>query len=54
MASGKQIGYIRVSSIAQNTERQLIGVELDKCFEDKISAKDTNRIGLKDCLDYLR
>ena len=52
--SGKQIGYIRVSSIAQNTERQLIGVDLDKIFEDKVSAKDTNRDGLRGCLEYLR
>lgn len=52
--SGKQIGYIRVSSISQNTERQLSGVDLDKVFEDKVSAKDTNRAGLQTCLDYLR
>lgn len=53
-SNGKQIGYIRVSSIQQNTERQLQDVDLDKVFEDKISAKDTNRAGLNDCLDYLR
>ena len=54
MATGKQIGYIRVSSITQNTERQLVDVVIDKLFEDKISAKDTKRKGLTDCLDYLR
>lgn len=52
--SGKNVGYIRVSSITQNTERQLVGINLDKIFEDKISAKDTKRAGLQACLDYLR
>ena len=52
--SGKQIGYIRVSTIDQNTDRQLHGIELDKVFEDKCSGKDTNRPQLKACLEYLR
>ncbi|TKB23188.1 recombinase family protein [Desulfopila sp. IMCC35006] len=54
MSNGKQIGYTRVSSISQNTERQLADIHLDKTFEDKISAKDTNRKGLNECLEYLR
>ncbi len=49
-----QIGYIRVSSLDQNTERQLTGITLDRVFEDKASAKDTKRPQLKACLDYLR
>lgn len=52
--SGKRVGYIRVSSIDQNTDRQLDGVELDKTFTDKASGKDTNRPQLKAALDYLR
>ena len=52
--NGKQVGYIRVSSITQNTERQLQEIELDKIFEDKVSAKDRNRKGLNACLEYLR
>jgi len=52
--SGKQIGYIRVSTIDQNTDRQLHGIELDKVFEDKCSGKDANRPQLKACLEYLR
>ena len=52
--TGKQIGYIRVSTLDQNTERQLHGVALDKVFEDKCSGKDTNRPALKECLAYLR
>lgn len=51
---GKRVGYIRVSSIDQNTERQLEGVELDKTFTDKVSGKDVNRPALKAALDYLR
>ena len=52
--NGQQIGYIRVSSISQNTERQLHGIELDKVFEEKCSGKDTNRPKLAECLAYLR
>jgi len=52
--AGEHIGYIRVSSIYQNTERQLDGMELDKVFEDKISAKNTKRPALEECLEYLR
>ncbi|AEJ13438.1 MULTISPECIES: recombinase family protein [Pseudomonas] len=37
------IGYIRVSSIDQNTERQLGGVKLDQIFTDKVSGGTTNR-----------
>jgi DNA invertase Pin-like site-specific DNA recombinase len=51
---GKRVGYIRVSSIDQNTERQLEGVEIDKAFTDKVSGKDVNRPQLKEALDYLR
>lgn len=51
---GKRIGYIRVSSVDQNTIRQLDGVELDKVFTDKASGKDTNRPQLNAALDYLR
>ncbi|WP_241647838.1 recombinase family protein [Rosenbergiella metrosideri] len=48
------IGYVRVSSVQQSTERQLSGVTLDKVFTDSVSGKDTNREGLKECLAYLR
>lgn len=51
---GKRIGYVRVSSIDQNTIRQLDGVQLDKVFTDKASGKDTNRPQLKAAIDYLR
>ena len=37
--SGKLIGYIRVSSELQNTDRQLDGIKLDKIYTDKLSGK---------------
>ena len=40
---GHTIGYIRVSSVMQNTVRQLEGITTDMTFEDKVSGKDTNR-----------
>lgn len=49
-----RVGYIRVSTLDQNTDRQLDGVELDKTFTDKASGKDTKRPELKRALEYLR
>jgi DNA invertase Pin-like site-specific DNA recombinase len=50
----KKVGYIRVSSLDQNTVRQLDGHELDKVFTDKASGKDTKRPQLQACLEYIR
>lgn len=52
--AGKRVGYIRVSTLDQNTERQLDGVTLDKTFTDKASGKDTKRPELQRALEYLR
>src|SRR5258708_4376311 len=51
---GKRIGYVRVSSVDQNTVRQLDGIEVEKKYIDKASGKDTNRPQLQAALDYLR
>ena len=51
---GKRVGYIRVSTVDQNTVRQLDGVQLDKVFTDKASGADTNRPQLKGAMEYLR
>nr|MDT0250317.1 recombinase family protein [Endozoicomonas sp.] len=51
---GQNVGYIRVSSVDQNTARQLDGIELNTTFEDHCSGKDTNRPQLKACLRHLR
>jgi DNA invertase Pin-like site-specific DNA recombinase len=50
----KRVGYTRVSTLDQNTDRQLDGVELDKVFTDKASGKDTARPQLQAALEYLR
>lgn len=52
--AGQQVGYIRVSSIDQNTIRQLDGLSLDKIFTEKMSGKDTQRPVLQECLAYIR
>ena len=54
MTKGLNIGYIRVSSMDQNTDRQLDGVQLDKKFIDHASGKDTNRPQLQLMLDFVR
>ncbi len=54
MKSGKKIGYVRVSSVDQNPERQLEGMDLDKKFTDKASGKNTNRPQLEAMIDYAR
>jgi DNA invertase Pin-like site-specific DNA recombinase len=51
---GQRVGYQRVSTVDQNTARQLDGVEVDKTFTDKASGKDTNRPELARALDYVR
>jgi DNA invertase Pin-like site-specific DNA recombinase len=52
--SGKNLGYIRVSSFDQNPDRQLEGLRLDKVFTDKASGLDTNRPQLKAMIDFIR
>ena len=52
--SGKDIGYVRVSTHDQNTARQLDGVHLDKTFEEHASGKDAARPALQACLEYVR
>lgn len=51
---GQLIGYVRVSTLDQNTERQLDGIALDKVFTDKASGKDTDRPQLLAALEYVR
>lgn len=48
------IGYIRVSSEDQNTDRQLDGVQLEKAFTDKASGSTANRPELAAMLEYIR
>jgi len=54
MSAGKRVAYVRVSTVDQNTERQLEGVAVDKTFTDKASGKDIHRPQLQAALDYVR
>ena len=49
-----RVGYTRVSSEAQNLDRQLDAIALDKVFADKVSGKNTQRPRLDELLDYVR
>lgn len=48
------VAYIRVSSVGQNTDRQLPDEEFDKTYIDKVSAKDVDRPALTDLLGFIR
>ena len=52
--TGKKVGYIRVSSLDQNPERQLEGIKLDKTFIDRVSGKSTQRLQLEAMLNFIR
>jgi DNA invertase Pin-like site-specific DNA recombinase len=51
---GQRVGYLRVSTLDQSTERQLDGIALDKTYTDKASGKDANRPQLEAALGYVR
>lgn len=51
---GKRIGYIRVSTIDQNPDRQLEKIPLDKKFVDYASGKSIERPSLKNLLEFVR
>lgn len=50
----ERIGYRRVSTVDQNADRQLDGVDVKKMFTDKASGKDVARPELQKALDYVR
>ena len=57
MITGKNIAYVRVSTIEQNEGRQLEAMKMysiEKTFIEKASAKDTHRPRLQEMLDYVR
>ncbi|EIE9665544.1 recombinase family protein [Vibrio cholerae] len=51
-----ELAYIRVSTVEQNTERQLAKctIEFDKVYEDRASGGSTNRPELAKLMDYAR
>jgi DNA invertase Pin-like site-specific DNA recombinase len=54
MTTGQRLGYVRVSSVEQNTDRQLEGVSVDRVFTDKASGKDTNRPQFAEMMRFAR
>ena len=57
MGKGKNIAYVRVSSVEQNEARQreaLQEYKIDRWFVEKASGKDTKRPKLQEMLDYVR
>ena len=51
------LGYVRVSTVEQNEARQLVTMDkykVEKIFQEKVSAKDTNRPKLQELLEYVR
>lgn len=52
--TGQTVGYIRVSSVDQHTDRQLDGEHLNRTFTDKLSGKDTDRPELDAMIAYVR
>ncbi len=51
------VGYVRVSTVDQKTDRQLAELEdikFERMFEEKASAATTKRPVLEECLRFLR
>jgi DNA invertase Pin-like site-specific DNA recombinase len=51
---GQRVGYVRVSSVDQNTVRQLDGCELDRTFIDRLSGKNADRPQLQALRAFVR
>lgn len=57
MGKGKNIAYVRVSTLEQNEARQREALQkfnIDKWFIEKASGKDTKRPKLQEMLEYIR
>jgi len=52
--TGQRIGYVRVSSLDQNPDRQLEQITVDRTFTDKASGKDVARPQLDTLLRFAR
>ena len=53
-SKGQRIGYVRVSSVDQNADRQFEHLNADRVFTDKASGKDLARPQLQALLSYAR
>lgn len=56
MPRGQVVGYVRVSSVDQNLDRQLEAVgDVDRLFQEKVSGGSrADRLALAECLRYIR
>lgn len=54
LKKGQRVAYVRVSTVDQNTGRQLEGLIADKIFTDHRSGKNTDRPALQEALAYVR
>jgi len=57
MGKGKNLAYVRVSTVEQNEGRQKEALQsygIDKWFIEKASGRDTNRPKLQELLEYVR
>ena len=52
--AGQRIGYVRVSTLDQNDQRQLEGQVLDQVFTDQASGKNTQRPKLEELIRFAR
>ena len=51
---GQVVGYVRVSSESQNTDRQLDGITLDRVFTEKVTGSKKDRPELNRLIEYVR
>jgi DNA invertase Pin-like site-specific DNA recombinase len=49
-----RVGYVRVSSVDQHTDRQLDGIDTDRLFTDKASGNDVARPQLNELIRFVR
>ena len=52
--TGQRVAYTRVSTVEQNTDRQLDGIDVDRTFTDHVSGKDLHRPQLEAMLAFVR
>ncbi|MBV9286525.1 MAG: recombinase family protein [Hyphomicrobiales bacterium] len=53
-SQGQRIGYVRVSGLDQNADRQREHLDADRVFTDRASGKDAERPKLQELLAYAR
>lgn len=54
MTSGQRVGYVRVSTLDQNPDRQLDGVPVDRTFTDRASGSTLERPELQAMILHVR